>query len=144
MPLNELNKFNEVTSFYDLKLDRIKGYQLSILEKDIELYCEFLKYVKSHPNRDYYTVTSLYKVLSTTSIDDIVSVIQFFTKLIDVHYCYYEGDEQINITKESYLKAVEDNAPPVKEETGTLINPFDIEKLGFFCMLKYDLYPKRA
>ena len=136
MSLQERHSFTELTDYYQVKLDKLKDRDIFDVDGDLELYSKFLEYLRDHPSREYYHVPLLKKILSTTSIDADITVVQFFTKLIEVHYCYYDGDQPIEVSRESYIRCVELNTPPIIEESGQKIEPFEMDHLGFYCIIK--------
>ncbi|WP_350586615.1 hypothetical protein [Pseudoalteromonas sp. RB2-MNA-CIBAN-0110] len=139
MSFQELNSFNAEVKKQEQRIAKLKNHGSA---RDIDRLESFLSFVKSNPTTTYYPIYKIKSASNITTLDGVLSLVEFFSSLLEVNYCYFtlDDDEFIRISKESYISAVTEQVIPIDLFTGKEIKNYNPNNLSFFCTLSMYQY----
>ena len=135
----ELEKLNEALDKQRVRIAKLKKFKRY---ENIEMYDNFLNYVEQNPTRSYYPINKILTDSKSNSIDNVISIVEFFSAFLDIQYFYFNSDdgENILISRDSYIEAMELGEAPVDMMTGNHIEYYDHKNISFYCTLNTTEY----
>ncbi|MGI2179344.1 hypothetical protein [Shewanella frigidimarina] len=133
----EPSKLQEALCKIDVRLKKLAQY--SDARKKIDNFKFFLHYLQNNQGKNYYSIHDIKTISNIDSNDELVSIIEFFSSVLDVEYIYLTYDSEIIISKESYEEAVSHRGIPVELRTGKIIEGFEMKRLSFYCIINPQL-----
>lgn len=119
---------------------RLEKYSECIHDpKKIMIFNYFLEYLKKNPNITYFSISTIKRVSNTSDVDDVLSIVEFFSEILDIEYIYLTYDDELKISKESYFNTILHNTPPIDMLSGLYIEDFNIDNLSFYCTIDMNL-----
>ncbi len=101
----------------------------------VENFRRFLTYIENNLDESYYNIAKIQKISNATNIDEVIDIVEFFSTVLEIEYIYLTADDELHISRESYINTITNGVPPINMESGIEITDFEIEKLSFYCTL---------
>ncbi|ESE39630.1 hypothetical protein [Shewanella decolorationis] len=125
---------------YSARLDRLAERLKDEDSSNVNIYRNFLTFVSDNPDHTYYPITKLLTAAKCKDANQALDVANYFSvgrnALLNVTFCYFDFDgTDIRIDRECFIDSLNNNTPPVEDETGYPIDNFEPSRLGFYCNL---------
>jgi len=105
----------------------------------VEAYGHLLAHIKSTPSETYFPIVKIMQIAKINDTESLLSIVEFFSSVLDVVYVYLTHDSDIEISAESYFDTIENGSNPRELLTGKVIDKFQLDRLSFYCRINHQL-----